>query len=318
MRVGAIDIGSNSVRLLVAELSGAADWAGELETVARAGEPCRLGRGLHQSGMIEPELTERAATIASEFVRRARSLGAVHVVCGATAALRSAGNGPAVAARISERAGVQVRILSGEDEARLVYRAVVLGLGARARESHNIVFDLGGGSTEVVSGVGERPGRWTSLPFGAVSLTERLFAEDPPTEATLATARAAIRDEVMRGCALFPARTHLLGGVGGTVTVLASIDRGLTDYDPAELEGWLIERSRAQAMIERIVMLSQAERRKLPIMGEGRADIIGAGALVVEALLERFQAPGLVSSTQGLRYGLARLAAEEAIRDAAR
>jgi exopolyphosphatase/guanosine-5'-triphosphate,3'-diphosphate pyrophosphatase len=108
-----------------------------------------------------------------------------------------------------------------------------------------------------------------------------------------------------------PDRATLLAGVGGTVTVLASIDRDLPEYDPAALEGWYIERARVFAMVDRVSRMSYAERRRLPIMGEGRADIIGAGALVVEALMERFDAQGLVCSTQGLRYGLARLAAEE-------
>ena len=187
----------------------------------------------------------------------------------------------------------------------------MLGLGGRSRSSQCVVFDLGGGSTEVVSGVGANAGRWTSLPFGAVSLHERALPGDPPEEATIQSAREFIARELMHGCAQLPERSTLLAGVGGTVTVLASLDRGLVDYDPALLEGWYIERSRAQALIDRIVRLSHDDRRQLPIMGEGRADIIGAGVLVVEALMERFQAPGLVASTQGLRYGLVRLAAEE-------
>jgi exopolyphosphatase/guanosine-5'-triphosphate,3'-diphosphate pyrophosphatase len=311
MRFAAIDIGSNSVRLLVAEVADRQEWGGAVETVARAGEVCRLGRGLHESGRIEEPLAERAGEIAREFARRARSLGAVHVLAGATAALRSAANGREVAERIGARAGLPVRILDGEEEAQLVYRSVVLGLGGRARASQCVVFDLGGGSTEVVSGVGQHSGRWTSLPFGAVSLTERLIHEDPPSSGSLANARDTIAREIMHGCASLPERATMLAGVGGTVTVLASVDRGLADYDPAVLEGWWIERSRARAMIERIAGMSHDERRKLPIMGEGRADIIGAGTLVVEALLERFAAPGLVCSTQGLRYGLVRLAAEE-------
>lgn len=311
MRFGAIDIGSNSIRLLVAEIPDGQGWDVPLETVARAGEVCRLGRGLHGTGRIAPELIDRAADITHEFARRARSLGAVHVVAGATAALRSAVNGPEAAARLSERSGVPVRILGGDDEARLVYRSVVLGLGSRARETQSVIFDLGGGSTEVVSGVGMQMGRWTSLPFGAVSLTERLLPGDPPTAETLAAARTQISAEIMHGCALMPQRATMLAGVGGTVTVLASIDRGMSDYDPAALEGWWIERDRALATIDRLVNLTHHERRKLPIMGEGRADIIGAGALVVEAMLLRFGAPGLVCSTQGLRYGLVRLAAEE-------
>ena len=119
MRFAAIDIGSNSIRLLVAEIPDNQGWAGTVETVARAGEVCRLGRGLLGGGNIAEELVERAADITHEFARRARSLGAVNVIAGATAALRSAGNGREVAERLGTRAGIPVRILSGEDEARL-------------------------------------------------------------------------------------------------------------------------------------------------------------------------------------------------------
>jgi len=311
MRVGAIDIGSNSVRLLVAEIPEGEPWGPSLDTLARAGEACRLGRGLHESGRVDDELVDRAGTIVGEFLRRARSLGARHIVAAATAALRRASNGAAAAERISELAGVPVRILSEADEARLVYRSVVMGLGKSVRGSQCVVFDLGGGSTEVVSGVGERLGRWTSLPFGALTLTERLVASDPPTADELSSARAWVRSELMHGCALFPERTAVLAGVGGTITVLAALDAGMTTYDPAQLEGAYMPRDRVVALVERIVHSSQAERRSMPIMGEGRADIIGTGALVVEGLLERFRAPGLLCSTQGLRYGLARLAAEE-------
>jgi exopolyphosphatase/guanosine-5'-triphosphate,3'-diphosphate pyrophosphatase len=311
MRVGAIDIGSNSVRLLVAEIPETEPWGPDLDTLARAGEACRLGKGLHESGRVDDELVDRAGTIVGEFLRRARSLGARQIVAAATAALRRASNGAAAAERISELAGVPVRILSEADEARLVYRSVVMGLGKSVRGSQCVVFDLGGGSTEVVSGVGERLGRWTSLPFGAVTLTERLVADDPPTAEQLSSARAWVRGELMHDCALFPQRTAVLAGVGGTITVLAALDAGMTTYDPAQLEGAYMPRDRVMALVDRIVRSSQAERRSMPIMGEGRADIVGTGALVVEGLLERFQAPGLLCSTQGLRYGLARLAAEE-------
>lgn len=311
MRVGAIDIGSNSVRLLVAEIPDAEPWGPDLDTLARAGEACRLGKGLHELGKVDDDLVERAGAIVSEFLRRARMLGARHIVAAATAALRRATNGAAAAERISEMAGLPVRILSEADEARLVYRSVIMGLGKGVRGSQSVVFDLGGGSTEVVSGVGERLGRWTSLPFGAVTLTERLLAGDPPTEAQLAEGRDWVRGELMHGCASFPERTAVLAGVGGTITVLAALDAGMTTYDPSQLEGAYMPRERVLVLVDRLVRSSQAERRSMPIMGEGRADIVGTGALVVEGLLERFQAPGLLCSTQGLRYGLARLAAEE-------
>jgi exopolyphosphatase / guanosine-5'-triphosphate,3'-diphosphate pyrophosphatase len=312
MRVAAIDLGSNSIRLLVADVEGARAEVAPLQTVARAGEPCRLGRGLGQSGRVSDEMAERAAGLALEFARRARSLGARHIVLGATAALRSAENGAEVAQRIGARCGLAPRILSGDQEARLVYRSVVLGLGARASRAACVVFDLGGGSTEVISGVGTNAGRWASLPIGAVNLTESFLHSDPPTAAEVASLREQVRETLGAYCAALPVSTPLLAGVGGTVTLIGMLDRQLKTYDPAALEGWAVERKRLKAIVERLTGLSHPERIGLPAMGEGRADIVIAGALAVNELAERFPSPALICSTQGLRYGLARLAAEEA------
>jgi exopolyphosphatase/guanosine-5'-triphosphate,3'-diphosphate pyrophosphatase len=314
MRVAAIDIGSNSIRLLIAELADPKSPDSSLVTVARAGEVCRLARGLDRTGIIEPELAERAGTLAAEFLRRARHLGASHVVIGATAALRNASNQAEVAAIISARAGVQVRILTGDEEARLVYHSVVSGLGAAARRSPCVVFDLGGGSTEVVSGMGEESGRWVSLPFGAVSLTERHLVSDPPADLEIQALRREVGNQLMHKCAYMPSRTPLLAGVGGTVTVLASLDRGLATYEPGLIEGWVIQPNRLNALVDRLAAASHQQRLSQSVMGEGRADIVVAGALVVSELAARFPSPGLVCSTRGLRYGLARLAAQEAAR----
>lgn len=312
MRVGAIDIGSNSIRLLVAELADPKAPGSGLTTVARAGEVCRLGRGLERTGIIDPELAERVGILAAEFLRRARSLGASHVVIGATAALRNAANGAEVAQVISGKTGVRVRILSGDEEARLVYRSVVSGLGSGALRSPCVVFDLGGGSTEVVSGMGEQSGRWVSLPFGAVSLTERHLVTDPPSAQEIEAVRREVGDGIMHSCAYMPSRTPLLAGVGGTVTVLASLDRELSTYEPGLIEGWVIRPDRLETLIGRLLAASHEQRLSLAVMGEGRADIVVAGAVVVRELAARFPSPGLVCSTRGLRYGLARLAAEEA------
>jgi exopolyphosphatase/guanosine-5'-triphosphate,3'-diphosphate pyrophosphatase len=316
MRVGAIDLGSNSIRLLVADVSPGDFDRGQLGVVARAGEACRLARGLQRSGRIDSEIAERAGVIAREFARRARGLGATHIVCGGTAALRGASNGAEVAAAIGQECGVPVRILSGEDEARLVYRAVVLGLGSAARRSSCLVFDIGGGSTEVVSGVGDQAGRWTSLDFGAVSLTERHLLSDPPRSDEVELLRNEVRQQIMHICAYMPKRCPLLAGVGGAVTLLAARDVGLTVYDHAALEGHAIPRARLEELIQRLLASAHDERLRWPIMGEGRADIAVAGALVVGLLAERFPSDALVCSTQGLRYGLVRLAAEEASKGA--
>ncbi len=310
VRVGAIDIGSNSIRLLVADVP-ADRGPGGLVTVVRAGEPCRLGRGLHHAGVVEDEIADRAAMLALEFVRRARGLGAGRVLVGATAALRSAANGPQVAARITERCGVPVRILSGDEEARLVYQSVVLGLGTPARRSSCVVFDLGGGSTEVVSGLGEQAGRWTSLPFGAVSLTERFLNASPTRPDEVFALEAHVEAVIHERCAEMPDVTPVLAGVGGTVTVFGVLDHGATSYEPARVEGWLIDSGRLEALVERLIQSSEEERRGWGVLGTGRSDIVVAGALVVRLLARRFHSRGLICSTQGLRYGLARLAAIE-------
>ena len=315
MRVAAIDVGSNSVRLLVAEISSSGE---ELQTIARAGEPCRLGRGLGETGIISEEMAEKAAQVSAEFTRRARGLGTRHIVLGATAALRSAANGAEVAERIGARCGVRPRILTGDDEARLVYRAVTQGLGSRARKAPCVVFDLGGGSTEVISGVGTEAGRWVSLPFGAVSLTERFLRADPPTDEEVGALRSWVGTVIMQNCALLPPSAPLLAGVGGTVTLLGMLDRELSAYEPSALEGWTIPADRLRASVRRLRAANHDQRMALPAMGEGRADIVIAGALAIELILDRFPSFGLVCSTQGLRYALARLAAEEAVAEAAR
>ncbi len=310
-RVGAIDIGSNSIRLLIADVQWSAEGREQMRVLVRAGEPCRLARGMARHGAIDAQIAERAGAVAAEFAARARSLGSVHVLIGATAALRAASNGTEVAERVAQRAGFPVRILTGDEEARLVYRAVAHGLGHAARGQACVVFDLGGGSTEVVSGVGLEPGRWASLPIGAVSLTDHFLASDPPAAAEIEALTAAVRDELKRHCASMPQRVPLLAGVGGTVTVLAALDREMETYDPALLEGWTISTPRLGALIQRLVSTPRAQRGTWPIMGEGRADIVAAGALAVAEICARFPSDGLVCSTQGLRYALVRLAAEE-------
>jgi exopolyphosphatase / guanosine-5'-triphosphate,3'-diphosphate pyrophosphatase len=309
MRVGAIDIGSNSVRLLVADVPPGSP--GNLVTVARAGESCRLARGLDESGLVDGEMAERAAVLAGEFARRARALGAGYTVAGATAALRRASNGGDVAALISARTGLTVRILTGEEESRLVYQAVLSGLGGGASRNACIVFDLGGGSTEIVSGIGPEVGRWVSLPFGAVNLTERFIRSNPLSSNDMAALDREVEQQLMHGCAYMPESAPILAGVGGTVTVLASLDREVTAYDPALIEGWIIKGPRLEALAARVLSSTSEDRGRWTLLGKGRSDIVVAGTLVIRQVARRFRSAGLVCSTHGLRYGLARLAAAE-------
>jgi exopolyphosphatase/guanosine-5'-triphosphate,3'-diphosphate pyrophosphatase len=171
-----------------------------------------------------------------------------------------------------------------------------------------VVFDLGGGSTEVVSGLGERAGRWVSLPFGAVSLTERHLHHSPAGEDEIMALEQQVSAELDRSCSEMPESTAVLAGVGGTVTAFAILDQGLSTYEPERVEGWLVEAERLEALVERVARSTEADRRRWTVLGKGRVDIVVAGALAVRVLLRRFRSRGLICSTQGLRYGLARLA----------
>ncbi len=309
MNVAAIDIGSNSIRLLVV---GPGGRPGSLRPILRLGEPCRMGRGLHRNGAIEGAMVERAREILIDLVDRARQHGARHIVVAATQAIRSAANQPAVISRLEEACGLRVRVLSGEEEARLVYAAVVESLGALAVRAPCLVFDVGGGSTEVVSGLEAMPGRWVSLPIGAVSLTERFLPDDPPLPDQIAGLEGEVREQLDRGCAQFSKPVSTLAGVGGTVTVLASLHMGLRHYDPRRIESRVIPAGEVSRLADRLAGMSRHERQALPVMGEGRADIVAAGAILARAIVHHFGAPGLICSSQGLRYALARIAMEEA------
>src|SRR5580765_8203042 len=175
VRIGAVDIGTNSVRLLVADV----DDEEKLRTSHRMGEISRLGEGLDRTGVIDPAASARTLECLERFVHEAEYSGASRIRVAGTNAFRVARNGPELAARFSERIGYPVEILSGEEEARLVFLAVLSGLNHS--RGHSIVVDIGGGSTEIISGEGETGTQVISLELGCVRLTERMVRSDPPT-----------------------------------------------------------------------------------------------------------------------------------------
>ena len=168
----------------------------------------------------------------------------------------------------------------------------------------------------MVSGFGERAGRWASLPFGAVSLTERFLHASPAVATEVEGLEAFVTDEVERRCAEMPDSAPVLAGVGGTVTAFAVLDLGLEAYEPDRVEGCLIDIARLEAVVDRLIRSSEADRRRMTALGKGRADIEVAGALAVRVLARRFRTRSMLCSTQGLRFGLARLAFREASRGA--
>jgi len=307
-RIAAIDIGTNSIRLLVAERAP----HGELRPLVRLGESCRLGEGLETTGRIASRAEERTRDTLSRFARRARELDCAEVLVAATNALRSAENGPEVTRRLAAAAGFPIQILSGEEEARLVYEAVLEGLHWDREQGEYLVVDIGGGSVEIVRGVGLRVDRWVSLELGCVRLTERFLRSDPPTPSELSELRSFLREIWVGHDLLLRPTPQAAAGVGGTVTALAALNLGLRRYDASRVEGHLLPTGDIRRLTDSLTGLTTAERQALATVGPGRADILPAGCVLLVSLCEAAGLASLTSSTQGLRYALARAALRRA------
>jgi exopolyphosphatase/guanosine-5'-triphosphate,3'-diphosphate pyrophosphatase len=304
-RYAAVDVGTNSIRLLVVQ----AGRGGRLEPLLRLGESCRLGQGLDAQGSISEEAERRAGHTLLRFVHRARSLEPTAMVVAATHALRSAANGIEVARRLGSIAGVPVQILSAEEEAHLVYRAVREVFDEERLPEPCLVMDIGGGSVELARGEAGALLAWQSLEVGCVRLSERFLLSDPPRREELAFLLEHVERRLDAHPELFGGLAGA-AGVGGTLTALAALDLGLERYEAARVEGHRLSREAIRHWSKRLTGLSTAEREGLHAVGEGRADIIVAGCVVLEAVLERSAVSGIIVSTQGLRYALARRLAE--------
>ncbi len=292
-RFAAIDIGTNSVLLAVAEQGPAG-----LKAVVERAEITRLGRGVDATGRLSGESLSRTLAVVEAYAAQARDLGASRIACVATSAARDAENGPAFLERL-RALRLAPEIVSGEREARLGYLAArheFAGGGPLA------LLDVGGGSTEIVFGRGERVSYWTSLPVGSVRLYERFVRSDPPAPGEREQARRAIAGALLPVPAA-GAGTRLVGAAG-TVTTLAALAAGLPAYDAGRVHGSALERVEVARWVERLWRLPVEERRRLPGLQPGRADVIPVGALIVDAVLGQLGLDRLTVSDRGVRWGL--------------
>ena len=311
-RVGAIDCGTNSIRLLVADVDAA---TGSLADVVRRMEIVRLGHGVDRTGRIAPESMERTLRVAREYAATCRELGGDRVRFVATSASRDASNAAefieGVRAAFLEHWGrpVSPEVVSGDEEAALSFAGATGGLAAAGVTGPHLVVDLGGGSTEFVRGT-DTVEAARSVDIGCVRLTERHLVSDPPTEAeivaALADADAAIdrANEVVSFEGL-----GALVGLAGSVTTITAHRLRLAAYDPAAIH---LSRSPVDEVREAasdLLAMSRKQRAALPYMHPGRVDVIGAGALVWRRIVERVgDASGLtevVTSEHDILDGIA-------------
>jgi exopolyphosphatase / guanosine-5'-triphosphate,3'-diphosphate pyrophosphatase len=317
MKIGALDVGTNTVMMLVAETT--AD--GGARRVIDLGRVTRLGQGVDQNHRLDPAAMTRTVDAIVEFVEQARTAGAEKIVTAGTATLRDAADGESLVRAVRERTGVELEIVSGETEAWLSYLAVVRGL--RLDPSQRLlIIDIGGGSTEFIHAGGSATEfihaggsatefistessaklQLASLQIGSVRLTERILHHDPPTTREAADLRLAI-DADLRGLG-WKFETDLLVGIAGTVTTVCAIALGMETYDPDRIHGYQLSRDDVERVLALLGKMPLAGRRKLKGLDPARADVIFAGTAILERVMSEADANSLTVSDQGVRWGL--------------
>lgn len=298
MRAAAIDVGTNSVRLYVAEVAG-----GRMAQIDRDLVITRLGEGVDAGKHLQPAAIDRTVDAIAGYWRRASELGvsAQAVRVAATSAVRDAVNRRAFLEAVAARTGLHAEVLSGRQEAAASFAGATTDL--RNRPGPFCVLDIGGGSTEIV--VGERDvDAWISLDIGSVRLTERCVRHDPPDAGEVA-AVASVADRALEQAApTHPERARTLVGLAGTITTLAAIELGLAGYDRDAIHHSTLSEVAVDKLVAHLSSMTSAERRKLPAMPAGREDVIVAGAVILHRVMRRFSFSHVLVSESDILDGL--------------
>ena len=304
MRIATIDIGTNTVLLLVAEQRD-----GELRAVEELATITRLGQGVDRTGALASDAIARTTECLERYAETAKRLGVTRTACVGTSAMRDARGGDVVRERVRDLFGVEASVVSGEEEARLTFVGSLTGLGVAPGEPVT-VFDIGGGSTEIVRGTldpraaaGVHLAYARSFDVGSVRMTERHVASDPPAPSEIAAIDADVRSALDAERTLPTADEPV--GIAGTMTTLAAVSLGLEPYDGARVHGHVMAVDELRAVVDDLASMSVDARRKVRGMEPKRADVIVAGAVVVDEVAAWAGVAGLVVSDRGVRWGLA-------------
>jgi len=303
-RVAAIDIGTNTVLLLVAEETGTAGTQRVRPVLERA-TITRLGQGVDASGELAADAIARTRVCLETYAREISGAGAERVAIVGTSAMRDARGGAELRASIATMFGVEARVLTGDEEAHLTFAGAVGGLALPAGDEV-AVFDVGGGSTEIVIGAvrgGGAPSFARSFDIGSVRLTERHGERMTEIE-------SAVLAE-LRGLPALPS-AHPPIGVAGTMTTLAAVSLGLAPYDGARVHGHVMPADEVRRVVRELAEMDIEARRRVPGMEPARADVIVAGGVIVQTLLALWHSDSVVVSDRGVRWGLVQLLLEPA------
>lgn len=294
MLKAAIDIGTNSVRVLVADVT-----AGRLQLIAKDLQTTRLGEGVHASRVLNAAAMERTIVAVQQFAEQAQRLGAHQILAAATSAVRDAANGREFTRRCQEQTGVAVTILDGQSEARLSFAGAVADW---PDGTDCFVVDIGGGSTEVIMGTGRSLIGVNSFNIGAVRLSELFTADADGRVSCLPQVRKYIDEQL--AMLTRRQRPDLLIGVGGTITSLAAVDQELFQYSREKVHGYHLQAVTIDDWLTRLAAMSLTERRQLAGLQPERADIIVYGAAILASLVDFLGADAVQVSEQDILEGI--------------
>ncbi|MBA3799575.1 MAG: Ppx/GppA family phosphatase [Geodermatophilaceae bacterium] len=307
LRVAAIDCGTNSIRLLIAELSN--EHGGPLSDVLRRMEIVRLGAGVDRTGELAPEAIERTRVVLAEYAGQIAELGAERVRMVATSATRDARNRADFEAMVTELLGQPAEVITGTEEAALSFLGATASLAAMTEppSAPYLVVDIGGGSTEFVLGTGsDGVTASMSVDIGCVRLTERHLAGDPPTPDEIGAAESDIRvalDSVARSVPVDPSVTLI--GLAGSVTTVAAVALGMPVYDARTIHHSRIPVGEVRSTTAGLLTMSRSQRAALPVMHPGRVDVIGAGALILRVVMDAWEIDSVLVSEHDILDGIA-------------
>jgi exopolyphosphatase / guanosine-5'-triphosphate,3'-diphosphate pyrophosphatase len=326
-RVAAIDCGTNSIRLLIADINsktevdiertaGSTDGPAPLTDVAREMRIVRLGEGVDRTGRLSEAALDRTMTALREYAALIGEAGPEATRMVATSATRDAANAQEFTDRVVAVLGVAPEVISGDAEARLSFTGATrelfgTPLGEGACQPPYLVTDIGGGSTEFVLGGPEAAGEGgrvigRSVNIGCVRLTERHLRTDPPRPAEIAATAADIDAALREAAASVPvAKARTLVGLAGSVTTVAAIALGLEDYDSARIHHSRVPAARVHEIALELLAMTRAERAAIPVMHPGRVDVIGAGALILDRIMNRFGFTEVLVSEHDILDGIA-------------
>jgi len=294
--VAAIDCGTNSVRLLIADISPEG-----LHDVVRRMEIVRLGEGVDRNGRLQPAAIERTRLALVDYARQMAETGVERARMVATSATRDAANAGEFHDMVVATLGFEPEVVTGDEEARLSFTGAVRGLAA---EPPFLVVDIGGGSTEFVVGSAEVEAA-ISVDIGCVRLTERHLHDDPPTAAQIAAAEADITATVDRALATVGRSGRTLVGLAGSVTTVTGIALRLDAYRSEAIHHAQVSYEDVAKVTGDLLAATRAERVANPVMHPGRADVIGAGALILRIIMERSGADAVIASEHDILDGIA-------------